>query len=302
VGQRLLELRIKRAENELTEAHIMSFNDNNWLNCPVCYGELKSKNFSKHLSNIHPDISNEQRRKLLRYKKKANKGDNIHYDNIKSIPKKNRFIRVKEINRETRSRVKKISLAIGIIFIIFLVAYTSAVPLESNERAQEFNPGLVCEVPLEIDTYKIVNWKVVSASNFIAKDVITGETTSLDANRGSMVLLNFVNYGCNANINKIVSAQLIAVKELYEERGDFEPFSVFCGCCPVETLKNFAETNEFNWTWVLDSDYTIIKSYTEYVSAYGYPTLVYIDGTGKIQDATGYLEKSELSAKIEQYV
>jgi peroxiredoxin len=238
---------------------------------------------------------------MLEYAGKTGKLNRKHRDR-----KQNNNIQEKKLTKpvqdlqstpENRSRMKKLLMAFGIVMIMFIVAYTSSVPGESG---YEFNPDDF-KTPKEISVEKSYSWDVVSAPKFASTDVTTGKTVSLNQQKGTLVLLNFVNYGCNPQINEIVSAQLLIVKELYEQRGDFEPISVFCGCCPESTLKNFASQNGLNWTWILDKDYSVIKLYSEYVSAYGYPTLVFVDENGDIQDATGYLEKSELAARIKQY-
>ena len=193
-------------------------------------------------------------------------------------------------------------MALGVVIIVFLLAFNSA-GTDTDKRNDKYErTELVTEIPDEVTAKTSYSWEVVRAPSFSSTDVLTNQEVALKNYEGSLILLNFVNYGCNPNINKIVSAQLLAVKELIGERSDFETLSVFCGCCPIETLKNFAIQNEFNWTWSLDSDYSIIQLYRDYVAAYGYPTLVFIDASGYIQDATGYLDRSELDSKLDEFV
>ena len=99
------------------------------------------------------------------------------------------------------------------------------------------------------------------ALDFTATDVVTGKTVSLKDYKGSPVLLNFVNYGCDPSLNEKVSAQLMAIKQMRQQRGDFVPISVFCGCCPPEVLRQFAKENNFDWPWILDADYSIAAKY-----------------------------------------
>lgn len=124
------------------------------------------------------------------------------------------------------------------------------------------------------------------APDFTAVDVVTGKTVSLKQYSGSIILLNFVNYGCNPSTNQIVGAQLLAIKQLQSQRNDFIPFSVFCGCCPPEELRQFARDNNLNWPWVLDSDYSIARKYGNYLKRFGYPTLVFIDKDQFIDETT----------------
>ena len=114
-----------------------------------------------------------------------------------------------------------------------------------------------------------------------------------------MVLLNFVNYGCDPSTNNVVSKQLLAIKELQQTRSGFTPVSVFCGCCPDDVLKDFATQNDLEWPWILDTDYSIVNSYLDYLRRYGYPTLIYIDQEMHIRDVTGYNGLDDLSAKLD---
>ena len=142
----------------------------------------------------------------------------------------------------------------------------------------------------------------VPAPGFTAVDVVTGQSVSLDQFAGKNVLLNFVNYGCSTSINEAVSAQLLAVRTLTQQRSDFIPVSVFCGCCPVQTLKQFAESNGLKWPWLLDADNSIITKYSDYVGQYGYPTLVFVDKDQIIRDASGPLSIAELGNRLDRIV
>jgi hypothetical protein len=144
------------------------------------------------------------------------------------------------------------------------------------------------------------NLAPVTAPNFSAIDVVTGKKVSLDQYKGSIILLNFVNYGCNPSTNQKVGAQLLAIKQLQSQRNDVVPFSVFCGCCPPEVLRQFAKENNLNWPWILDSDYSIAKKYANYLKMYGYPTLIFVDKDQSITEFTGYTELSSLNEKIDK--
>lgn len=140
----------------------------------------------------------------------------------------------------------------------------------------------------------------VTAPDFTSVDVVTNQEIKLSDFRGSMVLLNFVNYGCDPSLNNVVSKQLLAIKELKNQRSDFIPVSVFCGCCPPEVLRDFAEQNDLAWPWILDTDYSIVNSYISYLRQYGYPTLIFIDQEQNISEVTGYSDPAALSAKLNQ--
>jgi peroxiredoxin len=142
----------------------------------------------------------------------------------------------------------------------------------------------------------------IKAPDFTAVDVVTGETISLDQFSGAPVLLNFVNYGCSPELNQVVSAQLLAIRDLKEERDDFVSISVFCGCCPEDLLREFAEENELEWPWILDTDYSIVNKYASYLMEYGYPTLILIDKERYIREVTGYNDVNSLMAKIDEVI
>jgi len=139
-----------------------------------------------------------------------------------------------------------------------------------------------------------------TAPDFIGVDVVTNKTISLSQFSGSIVLLNFVNYGCSSSLNQIVSAQLLAIKDLREQRDDFIPLSIFCGCCPPDVLREFAQQNDLTWPWILDTDNSIVTQYTSYLREYGYPTLIFIDGEQQIREVTGYCDISTLNVKIDE--
>ncbi len=140
------------------------------------------------------------------------------------------------------------------------------------------------------------------APDFTGVDVVTGKPITLSSYRGKAVLLNFVNYGCDPSVNDVVSKELLAVKQLTQQRTDFVPLSVFCGCCPPDVLRSFANQNQLNWPWLLDTDGSIINSYLSYLRNYGYPTLVFVDADGNITGSAGYTELNALSAKLDQVV
>ncbi|MDP2932179.1 MAG: redoxin domain-containing protein [Chloroflexota bacterium] len=140
------------------------------------------------------------------------------------------------------------------------------------------------------------------APDFTGVDVVTGKTISLASFKGSVALLNFVNYGCSQDINNIVSAQLLAIKKLWQQRTDFLPVSVFCGCCPPEVLRQFARENGLSWPWILDTDTSIIAKYLAYVQQYGYPTLVFVDKEQYIRAVTGYSDGGSLSAELDRII
>ena len=138
-----------------------------------------------------------------------------------------------------------------------------------------------------------------SALDFNGVDVMTGDPISLSQYRGTTVLLNFVNYGCSASLNEIVSEQLLVIKDLANQRDDFAPLSVFCGCCPPEVLRDFAEQNNFEWSWLLDLDNEILRQYYDYLVQYGYPTLVLIDKDQRVIEVAGYTDLDTLDAMID---
>jgi len=161
-------------------------------------------------------------------------------------------------------------------------------------------PRLTGEVVVVEDEPMESSGSKIAAPDFTAVDVVTGETISLGQFNGSTVLLNFVNYGCSPSLNQVVSAQLLAIRDLKEERDDFVPISVFCGCCPPDLLREFAEENNLIWPWILDTDYSIVQKYTRYLREYGYPTLILIDKEQYIREVTGYNDVRSLDDKIDE--
>lgn len=139
-----------------------------------------------------------------------------------------------------------------------------------------------------------------TAPDFTGVDVMTNQIITLSQFKGSVVLLNFVNYGCDPSLNNVVSKQLLAIKELKNQRSDFVPVSVFCGCCPPEVLRDFAEQNSLTWPWILDTDNSIVRNYVSYLRKYGYPTLIFIDREQNIREVAGYSDLSVLFAKLDR--
>jgi peroxiredoxin len=136
--------------------------------------------------------------------------------------------------------------------------------------------------------------------DFKAREVLTKKTVTLSQFEGSPILLSFVNYGCDQATSKVVSRQLRVIKRLYEQRGDFASVSIFCGCCPEDTLRKFARQNGFTWPWILDSDYSLMQQFGDYVFQYGYPTLMFIDGDLNLREVTGLTNAESLNAKIDR--
>ena len=185
-----------------------------------------------------------------------------------------------EIQKEHKKRRNSIIIFFVVMIMLVPIAYAIALPNEAALEKEDLG--------------------IASASDFSAVDVVTGETISLSQFKGSKILLNFVNYGCNQRTNQIVSAQLLDIKSLIEQRDDFIPVSVFCGCCPVDTLRDFATENELSWSWILDTDNSIVQNYLEYIQTYGYPTLVFINKYQNIEEFSGYCDTPTLSDKLDK--
>lgn len=153
--------------------------------------------------------------------------------------------------------------------------------------------------PTQPDSPKSTTPNPTIAPDFTGVDVVTNETISLTQFKGSVILLNFVNYGCSSSLNQIVSAQLLAIRDLSKQRDDFVPISVFCGCCPPDVLREFALQNGLSWPWILDTNNSILPQYADYLREYGYPTLIFIDEDQHIREVTGYCDVSTLGIKID---
>jgi hypothetical protein len=140
------------------------------------------------------------------------------------------------------------------------------------------------------------------APDFTGLDLVTGQSISRSQFKGSGLILNFMNYGCNPSLNKIVDDQLLAIREITSKRSDLIPISVFCGCCSPDTLRQYAKTNDFNWPWILDTDYSIAAKYSEFLRQYGYPTLIIVGKDQLIKEISGYLDANTLSTELNQLI
>ena len=183
------------------------------------------------------------------------------------------------------------SILIVVIIVLLPIAYAITFSSEEKNPHQSSSSN-----PQSLN----LNQGLTYAPDFSAVDIVTGETISLNNFRKSIVILNFVNYGCNSRTNEIVSAQLMNIKSLEGQLDDFTTISVFCGCCPVDTLRDFAIENGLSWPWILDSDNSIIQNYTNYVREYGYPTLVFINKDQYIFEYGGYYDTSALTTTINE--
>ena len=180
-----------------------------------------------------------------------------------------------------------------IISAVLLVAVVGFAQACASSGSSQFNSSTEWSFEYNAD----VN---VVAPDFTATEVVTEQNITLSDYKGSVILLNFVNYGCSSSINNVVSRQLLDIKEIYEQMDDFIPLSVFCGCCPEEVLRDFAEENGLMWPWILDTDYSILSNYENYLRIYGYPTLVYIDSKQNIREIAGYSDQDTLTVVLER--
>lgn len=260
--------------------------EDGFTTCHICGCSLRTSRLDNHLKRVHKGakLIDTKKSKPEKRIKEAEEG---------SITKKELRMLQGMLGRQAMQRnVLCVALVALIVFLPF--AYTTTASTE------EVNIGQPTYLAPQSTLQPQSETGYTKAPDFTGVDVITGETVSLSQFSGTVVLLNFVNYGCDPQTNQVVSAQLLAIKNLTEQRDDFIPLSVFCGCCPEETLRNFATENGLNWSWILDSDYSIIKLYIEQVNQYGYPTLIFINQNQYLVDYTGYLDVSALSAKIDE--
>lgn len=138
-----------------------------------------------------------------------------------------------------------------------------------------------------------------TAPDFSGIDVVTNKKITLSDFKGQAILLNFVNYGCDPSVNQKVGSELLLIRDLKAKRTDFAPVSVFCGCCPPDVLRSFAQQNNLSWPWILDSDNSIVAKYGNYLRKFGYPTLIFIDKDGKIQETAGYSDAAKLNSSLD---
>jgi peroxiredoxin len=140
----------------------------------------------------------------------------------------------------------------------------------------------------------------ITAPNFTGVDVLTAKNVSLVDYQGSVVLLNFVNSGMTQGASNIVAKQVEAIQELRSERTDFVSISVVtCGCFTPDELRDWANENSFDWTWIIDTQLVRNAGYQRYVAEYGYPALVVIGPDQSLRQVSGYADVSTLSGMID---
>ena len=190
----------------------------------------------------------------------------------------------------------------AVLFSLLSVAVACAGQTSTTAPAPSSAPTLTTQasVPEAFQEKEAAITGSATAPGFTGIDVVTNETVSLDQFKGSTILLNFVNYGCSTSLNQTVSAQLMVIRDLRKQRDDFIPISIFCGCCPPDVLRQFATQNGLTWPWILDTDYSIVNSYYEYLKEHGYPTLIFIDKNQDINMVTGYCDFFTLGTKIDE--
>lgn len=274
----------------MKKQHTKSKGDVEFTTCPVCSCSLKASNLADHLKRVHQKeepIGVEKSRSKKR--SKATDNEQINKRELRSLQ-----------NMLAKQALHRNILCVALVALVMLMpfAYAASAPVAEVSAPAQMPTYLAPEPTTSSQPQPEPEFTL--APDFTGVDVITGDTVSLSQFSGTVVLLNFVNYGCDPSTNQVVSAQLLAIKNLTEQRDDFEPLSVFCGCCPEETLRNFATENELDWSWILDSDYSIIQLYMEQVKQYGYPTLIFINQDQYLVDYTGYLDVATLSAKIDE--
>ena len=195
-------------------------------------------------------------------------------------------------------------LMLGISLLVILVIGVAcetadSIGANSNVPAQSSNTSsnLIVADNSADDAVSMIDEQ---APDFMGIDVVTGDPISLAQYRGSVVLLSLVNYGCNVRQSELVSEQLVMIRGLVEQGMDFQPLSVFCGCCPEDVLRDFALENGLNWPWMLDTEYVVVDQYIDYLLQYGYPTMIFIDQDQTIKGITGFLDETTLSDKISE--
>jgi peroxiredoxin len=137
------------------------------------------------------------------------------------------------------------------------------------------------------------------APDFTAGDVVTGKQVTLSSYAGKMVILNFENYGCSQATNDQVSSQLLIIQQIYKQRSDVMPVSVFCGCCPPDVLRKFATDNGLDWPWILDTGGSIVAKYSSFNGSITYPTLFLIDKAQQVREVTGFTDLAALNQKLD---
>ena len=169
---------------------------NTLTECPVCKSPVMSKNLSRHLSKVHFINSTKDKTDEEEMDEKINPEDEIYLirDELK-----------------THRRQRKIASILFVAMLVLVpVTYAITAPTEeiltsqsSNQNSQSSNS----------------NQGLVLAPDFSSVDVVTGQGISLSQLKGKIVLLNFVNYGCDQRTNQIVSEQLLAIKSLTNRKG-----------------------------------------------------------------------------------
>jgi len=133
------------------------------------------------------------------------------------------------------------------------------------------------------------------APQFTLKNIMTGDTVSLEALRGKVVVLDFWATWCGPCKEAI--PHVAEISRIYKDQ-DFVAISIDLRE-DEDTVRKFAQSNQMTWVIVIDRDGGVAKNYD--VTAI--PTLFVVDKSGTVRYAhVGFFPelKDELNRKVNE--
>jgi cytochrome c-type biogenesis protein len=138
-----------------------------------------------------------------------------------------------------------------------------------------------------------------TAPHFSVKD-INGKVVSSSNLSGKVVVLHLAIIYCGGIITENGKSQLKELtKSWRESHGDAEYLTVTSENCPTTDLAKIK--SEYNITWPVINDWPdmkIYKSYSDYFSQHGDPTLIIIDPSWKVVKHSGLMSSGEIIQAI----
>ena len=179
-----------------------------------------------------------------------------------------------EKKKEKQQWYFNVALIVIIGVLVVLIALQISTPAESssNEHNESTSSGntTTSSQPLEEEKAEV---QVQAAKEFTLQD-LNGEMVSLSDFKGTPVLLNFWATWCPHCVQEMPVLQQISDK--YSEELVVIALN---GGDPIETIRAFAESNNYRLVFLADTENSISGEY----QVKGFHTSFFIDAEGKIQ-------------------